>query len=465
MGTVDYVAPEQVEGKPIDFRTDVYSLGCVAYQCLTGRLPYPKESDLAVLWAHVHEKPPRATEHRTELPPGVDSVLARAMAKEPKDRYESCGDFALALEDRLGAAPPAVRPKPSGRRVLRPSPRALRIISVAAVVVLGAVLAGIMLTRGSSAQGCPHFRGTRKRLERIDPKLVAAVQFASAPSLSEKVAVDQKGVVWVTTPAGVDAVCSGRGQTGGIVHLSFAPKDLAVGENGVWVVGAPRGQSGDSRSAGRIVRVIDPSGKLGQFRTLQDEPDHVALGLAGGGAVWILSHRGTLTRLARPAVGSSVHVPQQQTRSVRVGVGASDVVVGDTGVWVVNDAARTIVRVDTDTLKVGNRESLPGGGGDAVASTAGKVWSLDTAHRTLVPLDDDSGRPNGAPVRVGRVPLDVVSADGYLWVANGWSVWRIDPETREVRKAPVDGRVLALAAQPPSLSRKQAIWVLVRQRT
>src|SRR5919201_3289382 len=99
MGTVDYVAPEQVEGKPVDFRTDVYSLGCVAYQCLTGRLPYPKDSDLAVLWAHVHEKPPKATEQRPELPAGIDSVLARAMAKEPRDRYESCGAFARALQD------------------------------------------------------------------------------------------------------------------------------------------------------------------------------------------------------------------------------------------------------------------------------------------------------------------------------------------------------------------------------
>src|SRR5437763_900722 len=72
MGTVDYVAPEQVEGKPVDFRADVYSLGCVAYQSLTGHVPFERESDLAVLWAHVHEKAPKASARRAELPPGVD---------------------------------------------------------------------------------------------------------------------------------------------------------------------------------------------------------------------------------------------------------------------------------------------------------------------------------------------------------------------------------------------------------
>src|ERR671936_585440 len=82
MGTVDYVAPEQVEGKPVDFRADVYSLGCVAYQSLTGRVPFPRESDLATLWAHVHEKPPRASADRPDLPPAVDTALARAMSKE-----------------------------------------------------------------------------------------------------------------------------------------------------------------------------------------------------------------------------------------------------------------------------------------------------------------------------------------------------------------------------------------------
>ena len=81
----------------------------------------------------------------------------------------------------------------------------------------------------------------------------------------------------------------------------------------------------------------------------------------------------------------------------------------------------------------------------------------------MTPIDEGSGRV-GRPIRVGRLPVDIEAADGFVWVANGWSVWRIDPNTRQVKKSPVAGRVIALAVQPPGLTRGQAIWALVRKR-
>lgn len=110
VGTVDYVAPEQISGKPVDGRGDLYSLGCMVFELLTGSAPYRCDSDLALLWAHLHDPPPMATEARPGLPPALDPVLAKALAKKPEDRYSTCMEFVTALR---GASVPPVRPPPT----------------------------------------------------------------------------------------------------------------------------------------------------------------------------------------------------------------------------------------------------------------------------------------------------------------------------------------------------------------
>src|SRR6266498_3055477 len=87
MGSLDYAAPEQFEGKPLDARTDVYSLGCVAYECLTGEVPFKADNQAALVYAHLLTAPPVPSAKRPELPPGLDVVVAKAMAKKPEDRY------------------------------------------------------------------------------------------------------------------------------------------------------------------------------------------------------------------------------------------------------------------------------------------------------------------------------------------------------------------------------------------
>jgi serine/threonine-protein kinase len=97
VGTVDYVAPEQISGRPVDGRGDLYSLGCLVFELLTGSAPYQRDDDLALLWAHLHAPPPLVGEVRPGLPPALDAVLAKALAKEPEDRYPTCMEFAAAL--------------------------------------------------------------------------------------------------------------------------------------------------------------------------------------------------------------------------------------------------------------------------------------------------------------------------------------------------------------------------------
>ena len=84
VGTIDYVPPEQIEGGTIDGRADVYSLGCVLFECLAGARPFERESELSVVFAHLNEPPPRLSELRPELPRAFDDVFATALAKSPR---------------------------------------------------------------------------------------------------------------------------------------------------------------------------------------------------------------------------------------------------------------------------------------------------------------------------------------------------------------------------------------------
>ncbi|HEU4672909.1 MAG TPA: serine/threonine-protein kinase, partial [Candidatus Limnocylindrales bacterium] len=101
LGTIGYVAPEQIAGLPIDRRADVYSLGCVLYECLAGTAPYPRETDMAVLMAHVESPPPSLAALRPELGPGIDAVVAKALSKRAEDRYASAGELARAATAAL----------------------------------------------------------------------------------------------------------------------------------------------------------------------------------------------------------------------------------------------------------------------------------------------------------------------------------------------------------------------------
>jgi serine/threonine protein kinase len=102
MGTLHYCAPEQIQGRPVDARTDEYALACTAFELLSGRPPFSQDEASAVLYAQLSEPPPRLAPRRADLPAAVDDVLLRALAKAPEERYASCGEFADALRMALG---------------------------------------------------------------------------------------------------------------------------------------------------------------------------------------------------------------------------------------------------------------------------------------------------------------------------------------------------------------------------
>lgn len=98
VGTLDYVAPEQIAGGPIDARVDVYALGCLLFKLLTGEVPFPKEGEAARLYAHLHDPPPTPSLYVPEVSMALDDVVVRAMSKQPDDRYPSAGDLGRAAQ-------------------------------------------------------------------------------------------------------------------------------------------------------------------------------------------------------------------------------------------------------------------------------------------------------------------------------------------------------------------------------
>ena len=112
VGTLLYTAPEQVLTDDVDYRVDIYSVGCILYEILSGEPPFLCEQDADLLQAHVSEPPPKLTALQPDLPSAVDDVIARAMAKEPADRYASCMQLVEAARTALGPLPVAVDAAP-----------------------------------------------------------------------------------------------------------------------------------------------------------------------------------------------------------------------------------------------------------------------------------------------------------------------------------------------------------------
>ncbi len=113
VGTLDYVAPEQVQGRSVDGRADTYALACVLYRAVTGQVPFDRPNDAGKMWAHLNDPPPSAAKASPAVPADLDSVIRRGMAKRPEDRYASSRGFAEAARAAIGTPSPALGRAPS----------------------------------------------------------------------------------------------------------------------------------------------------------------------------------------------------------------------------------------------------------------------------------------------------------------------------------------------------------------
>ena len=272
MGTIDYVAPEQITGKDVDGRADQYALACVLYQCLTGKVPFPRAEDTAALFAHLQDAPPRPTEIVPELPAAIDDVIARGMAKDPDDRYATCMEFAKTARSALGLG----RTSPAG--------------------------AAARSTTGRSRRRC---RGRRAPLPRSRPSLPPTpskvhpgpgpapdrVPEAPAPSrgLGPKLPAIAAGVVVIAVVAALAVTqLGGNDDPGGpgaspSASPSVSPTEEPTDE-------PSPGLGGTDPGPGRVRRPLDRVGDL-------DETRHRPFAHAGGHVSVHLDRRGAPRRL------------------------------------------------------------------------------------------------------------------------------------------------------------------------
>ena len=213
LGSIDYLAPEQIEDRAVSAQTDVYALGCVLYQALTGEAPFGAQARLAVLWAHLEEPPPRPSAGAARLPAELDPVIARAMAKEPEERHESCAALLVDAREALGLldTTPGLLDTTPAQPAVRPRRRRLVVAAAIIAVAAAAALVPALLLTGGGAEGTvgedwsrvPHvesvFGGTEQvvgiGLAARDGTLVAV----GAEGDFTDPDGDQNGVVWTST--------------------------------------------------------------------------------------------------------------------------------------------------------------------------------------------------------------------------------------------------------------------------
>ncbi len=429
LGTPAYASPEQVEGGEVDGRADLYSLGCVLFECLTADAPFLRNSELAVLWAHAQEEPPKASEHEPELPAEIDAVIATAMAKNPDDRFGSCSDLVEEARQALGLHQPVV---------IRER-KALAITVAGVAMVAAAVLAGVLLSQGGGGPGRPSTKPTLApkvdSLQRIDPrtnKLVATI--GGAGSNPTAIAIGA-GSVWVGSQDDrtVSRVDPKTNTVTGTVHTG-GPDAIAIRDGSVLVANQDYSLTSIDPATLAVSSSPDSSGYFGLT--------------VGEGALWALGFGG-VNRINR---GGTV-----VTTITALGLDPFAIAAGAGAVWVLDDVLRTVFRIDPATNRVVGRLRLgfdPGG----IAIGAGSVWVTNAGAGSIVRIDPQSNRISRS-IPVGRDPVNIAVGAGSVWVANykDGTVSRIDPRSDAVPTTIPVGRYPADIATGAG-----GAWVAVR---
>jgi YVTN family beta-propeller protein len=412
-GTVDYMAPEQIRGESVDGRADVYSLGCLLFECLTGGPPFHDRPDVAVLFAHLEEEPPTMTARRPGLAEAVDSVIARALAKSPDDRYGTC------------------------RALVEAARRALRLdetersgwplaIAGGGVVLIGAALLALFFVQGASG---PTPQPGADSLVRIDPKTDKVAGTFPVGRKSSGVAVAD-GFVWVTNLA-----------DGSISRID--PRTRRV--NTIPGQGEPTGvaAAGGSAviadgSAHKVTAFDSATGALSYPAPLTGRSNGTLQIAGGASGIWFADPAARIVGkvddfLTTGTPIEQVSVPPDRTSFLSTYQSFDGLAVGEGAVWVAGDSfGRTVWRIDPSSRRVAATIPLPFVPG-RIAAGEGAVWVTAMLDDTVSRIDPTTNRIT-ATIRVGRGIDGIAAGGGAVWVANSFdnTISRIDPRTNAV---------------------------------
>src|SRR4051794_4462209 len=431
VGTIAYVAPEQIRGEEIDGRADVYSLACVLYEALAGRAPFDRESELAVVFAHLHEPMPRVTDARPELPAGIDNVLRKATAKEPKDRYPTCA----ALIDGARAAL-------AGERGPRGRPGRLALAGIGAALLAGVAVAAILIAGGDDARAPVHRLAVGKPgLALIDPRTSTVAARVALPGQPSDVIFDRRSA-WALLEAEqrVAQVSLAHRTVVRAVKLPFAASGIALGSGSLFATERGGGPG--------VVRVATRTGKVTARWNIpargvrSSDPSSVAY---GAGSVWLtrgaevvrvdarsgrVQHRfgvpltATLLQFAGgdlwAASSENGRVGKIDPATNRVVAGVtlhgwlSGMAVAGGSVWLTAVPDDVVFRLNADDASVEGTSHV-GGGAESVSATPGTVFAAASSERALVQLDVASGRRT--TIALDGAPQLVRYRNGLLWTA------------------------------------------------
>jgi streptogramin lyase/predicted Ser/Thr protein kinase len=454
IGTIDYVAPEQIKGDPVDQRADVYSLGCLLFECLTGHAPYPRDIEVGVLWAHVETPPPSLTEERPDLPREVDDVLALAMAKDPAERTAAAGDVAAGFRSALGLEPATVervglprrKPKRKTRR------RKTLIAAIVAGVVLVAAVGTYLLTRGGGDEVAAPAANSVAMIDSTTNTFDQAVAVGEDPT---GIAVGEDGDLWVINQGNstVNRIDSETGEVSPAESTLGIPTGVAADEGAVWIT------NGFGGPGGTQVVTVDPG--TGSVEVAFPSGTAKAI-VVGFGYIWLAESDRDLVLRYDPEdlAADPVEIPTDEgapesavPRFLAVGTGAAE------GIWVVNELGDNVVRIDPDTNEVAGRIDVESP--TAVAADDSGVWvtseandrvhHFDAAGRALQTLQHSDGILDG--------PTAIVIVPSAVWIGSDLetAVARIDPETSAVDRVALGGITGGMAVDG-----NDDVWVTIR---
>jgi YVTN family beta-propeller protein len=468
VGTLDYIAPERLEDRPADGRSDIYALGCVLFEALTGRVPFPRDSDVAKMYAHMNEPVPSAVQVRPEVPGPLSDTVTRAMAKNPDERFQTADELADTLRSEattLSAVRPAIPQEPTSLSPTRPAPpqqppppqppppqtpppaaapppppaprptpvqqaappapparpqpptrRRTPLIAGAGAALVAAAIVGVILLAGggSDSEKGSSGGGTKKeaKAETItNPKALSPIQLDPGVDGIEVGA----GSVWVTNKdrGTLTRIDPDSRKVVGTTRVGANPDSVAVGEGSLWVTNT------DDDSVSRV----STSGKVQDTIKVGDGPEGI---LAGRGAVWVANGLdGTVTR---------IDAKSGTPRTIPVGTDPVQLAFDQDSVWVTNSGDGYIQELDQETgEKISEGEARIGGETRGIAFSDGLLWVSVSDQGQLVAVNPANSRIVKR-IRVPDNPREVRSGEGGVWVtsADASAVAVIDPSSRKV---------------------------------
>ncbi|HEY6549612.1 MAG TPA: protein kinase [Solirubrobacterales bacterium] len=427
VGTVEYMAPEQWRGERAGPAADVYSLGCVLYEALTGIVPYAR----------------KAADTEPEIPEGIDAVIKRAVSKDPADRYRTAGELIAAAEKREDASLAATRvlSESSDRPTVAMDGRSasrrrfgtsrMQWLGAAVAVATGAFVLGLTLlgddgvsvsdpiaigkgplrvaTGNGEVWATSAPDGTLSRIDPVALKVGAPVDVGAGVS---GVAVD-KGSVWVSSPRDgrVLRIDPAAGRVLEKVAVGGRPGAIAVGGGRVWVA--------DENGAG-VTAINAASGKIFKRGIV---PHAAPLRLAvGAGGLWVSSASTSAVR--RIDLGSAA-----AGEPILAGRGPAGVTVAGGLVWVANSRSDTVTRIDPSLHAILGDPIAVGGSPGGIDAGPETVWVANSADDSVSRIDIATAEPTGNPIDVGPDPGAVAVGADAVWIANNGNgtLTRIEP--------------------------------------